>query len=188
MFSSSHTVVYNTFHPWRTVSYKPGLSANVMDEVCEMKLLYLGDYLFGELHRKNITSLPPPLILEEIQTAQVLHCDHNIPELYLEHVQCMALNSGNVNIPENLQTYVSSTDVTTILSSPTILDVDYVVEEQVKPDASPNSHNVSSVSETIGVLNVHNVIKMEPAQSESDILQTFAPDCELHMQISNIIS
>ena len=159
-----------------------------MDEVYETKLLYLGDYLFGELHRKNITSLPPPLILEEIQAARVLHCDHNIPELYLEHVQCTALNSGNVNIPENLQTYVSSTDITTILSTPTILDVDYVVEEQVKPDASPNSHYVSSVSETIGVVNVRNVRKTEPAQSESDILQTFAPDCELHMQISNIIS
>ena len=30
-----HTVVYNMFHPWRTISYKPGLSANVMDEACE---------------------------------------------------------------------------------------------------------------------------------------------------------
>ena len=64
-----HTVVYNTFHPWRTISYKPGLSANVMDEACETKLLYLGDYLFGELHRKNITSLPPPVILEDVQAA-----------------------------------------------------------------------------------------------------------------------
>ena len=44
------------------------------------------------------------------------------------------------------------------------------------------------MSKSIGVLNVHSVIKSKPAQSESEILQTHAPDCELHMQISNIIS
>ena len=64
-----HTVVYNSFHPWHTISYKPGLTADIMDEACETKLLYLSDYLFGELHGKNITSLPPPIVLEDIQEA-----------------------------------------------------------------------------------------------------------------------
>ena len=88
----------------------------------------------------------------------------------------------------NLQTYVSSTDVTTILGAPTLFDEDFVVKEEVKLDLSPHPLNAGPVSKTKGVLNVHNVIKSEPAQSESEILQTHAPDCELHMQISNIIS
>ena len=88
----------------------------------------------------------------------------------------------------NLQTYVSPTEVTTILGPPTLLDEHFVVEEKVKLDLSPHSLNAGPVSKTISVLDVHNVIKSEPAQSESEILQTHAPDCELHMQISNIIS
>ena len=44
-----HTIIYNQFHPWRTVALKPGLNINIIDETCETWLLFLSDSLFGEL-------------------------------------------------------------------------------------------------------------------------------------------
>ena len=132
-----HMVIYNSFHPWHTILYKPGLTADIMDEACKTKLLYVGDYLFGELHRKNITSLPAPIVLEDIQEARLLHCDHNIPELYLKHVRQTTFNTSNVNIVDNLQTFVSPLDTTVILgTSTTVFDPDFVPENDIKPDTS----------------------------------------------------
>ena len=30
-----HTIVYNMYHPWRTLSMKPGISSSVIKETCE---------------------------------------------------------------------------------------------------------------------------------------------------------
>ena len=80
-----HTIIYNLYHPWHTVALKLGISTNVLDETCETRLLYLGDSLFGELHRKNVTIPPVPINLDDVHQARILHCDNNIPEMYIEH-------------------------------------------------------------------------------------------------------
>ena len=109
-----HSIVYNMYHTWNTVSSKPGLAASVIEETCETRLLYLGGSLYGELFRKNL-SIPPAMInLDEVQAARILKCDNNIPELYLEHVNRTDLNAANVEIPVNLQSYVSPSDTTCI--------------------------------------------------------------------------
>ena len=157
-----------------------------MDEACETKLLYLGDYLFGELHRKNIISLPPPIFLEDIREACLLHCYHNIPELYLEHVRQTTFNSSNVNIVENLETFVSPTDTTVILGTTTLLDADFVPKEKIKPD--PNMVETNQEKTMPEAITWEHPIKKEPAESYSKILTSHSPNCELWMQITNIIS
>ena len=102
-----HTIIYNLYHPWCTVALKPGININVLDETCETRLLYLGDSLFGELHQKNITALPPPLNLDDVHWARILHCDNQVPEMYIEHVQRTDLNQHNVEVLVNLQTCVT---------------------------------------------------------------------------------
>ena len=78
-----HTIIYNLFHPWHTVALKPGLSINVIDKTCETRLLFLGDSLFGELVRKNVT-IPPSIIdLNDVHRARILHCDNTVPEMYI---------------------------------------------------------------------------------------------------------
>ena len=83
---------------------------------------------------------------------------------------------------------MSTTDVTTILGVPTILDKDFVTEKNIKSDPCPESQSSGPLPNTIGVLDLQPAVKSEPAQSESEILHTHALDCELHMQITNIIS
>ena len=73
---------------------------------------YISVSLFGELHRKNIENLPAPLNLTDVHQARLLHCDNNIPKMYIEHVQCTELNQHNIEIPVNLQTFISPLDRT----------------------------------------------------------------------------
>ena len=110
-----HTIIYNLYHPWCTVALKPGISTDVLDETCETRLLYLGESLFGKLHQKNVTSPPPLINLDDVQQARILHCDNNVPEMYIEHVTRTELNQHNAEVPVNLQTFVSPMDTTVFL-------------------------------------------------------------------------
>ena len=91
---------------------KPGMSPSVIEETCETRLLYLGGSLFGELFRNNVAIPVTVINLDDVQAARVLHCDYNILELYIEHVDRTDLNASNIQIPVNLQSYVSPTDTT----------------------------------------------------------------------------
>ena len=55
-----HTIAYTSFQPWCMVDMKPGFSSQKVLEACESKLLYLGDNLFRELHRKPVGNATPP--------------------------------------------------------------------------------------------------------------------------------
>ena len=132
------------------------------------------------------------MVLDEIREARILHCDHNIPELYLEHAQRTTFNANNVNVPINLQTYVSSTDTTWILGTiPTILDPDYlppgfIKSDPIEPSGMQGSMSLSKDTDVTSYLQT--TIKCEPAESMTEILDSHSPQCKLRMQITNIIS
>ena len=118
------------YHSWKTISSKPGLSPSVIEETCETRFLYLGGSLFGELFRKNVAIPNTPINVEDVQAARILRCDNNIPELYLKHVDRTELNASNIEIPVNLQSYMSPMDTTCILSKqPSIFDENYITTE-----------------------------------------------------------
>ena len=44
-----HCVVHTKWQPWHTVNPDAGLTFNMIEEMCETKLLYIGENLFGVL-------------------------------------------------------------------------------------------------------------------------------------------
>ena len=46
-----HCVVYTKWQPWHTVNPDAGLTVNMIEEMCETRLLFIGESLFGVLHR-----------------------------------------------------------------------------------------------------------------------------------------
>ena len=192
MLFRRHTIIYNLYHPWHTVALKPGININVLDETCETRLLYLGDSLFGELHRKNITNLPAPLDLTHVHQARLLHCDNNVPEMYIDHVQCTELNQHNVEIPVNLQTFVSPLDRTVFLQpNSTLFDPDYFPEQSVSPSTNLTQDTNTSIISEYSVTNQvkqEPQIKTEPELMVGSVLAEHSPSCQLRLQISNIIS
>ena len=94
-----HTIAYTAYQPWCTIDMKPGFSSKKVLEACEIKLLYLGDNLFGELHRKPVGNLLQPCIdFGEVQEARHLYRDPNLLEMYIEHTSSSDLNTANTQI------------------------------------------------------------------------------------------
>ena len=46
-----HCVVYTKWQPWHTVNPDAGLTFNMIEEMCETRLLFIGENLFGVLCR-----------------------------------------------------------------------------------------------------------------------------------------
>ena len=93
-----HALVYTHYQPWCTVDIKPGMSSNKIEEVCETKLLYLGDNLYDELHHINAVEPVPKIMLQDIQAARVLYRDVNLHEMYIMHVERSDYNRSNTSI------------------------------------------------------------------------------------------
>ena len=91
-----HTIAYTAFQPWCTVDMKPGLTSQKVLEACETKLLYLGDNLIGELHRKPVGNIQLPLInLGELHAARQLYKEPNFMEMYIKHTSSSDFNISN---------------------------------------------------------------------------------------------
>ena len=192
------------------MALKPGININVLDETCETRLLYLRDSLFSELHQKNITALPPPLNSDDVHCARILHCDNQVPEMYIEHVQCTDLNQHNVEVLVNLQTNISPMDRTIFLQEkPTLFDVNYVPphddvptgsstgnskgssKDATWPSVSIQAHHLDTYT-TLTPLNEQikqeSDIKTEPAETATTILAEHSPHCQLRLEISKVFS
>ena len=80
-----HTIIHNAIQPWFTLKRTSGMTFNVICEISETHLLYLGNNAFCELHRKPTNIVCPEIVLlEEIQYTRELYHDHNIPEMYIK--------------------------------------------------------------------------------------------------------
>ena len=76
-----HCVIYTKWQPWHTMNPDSGLTFNMVEEMCETKLLYFGENLFGVLHRLPLNRpITPPIVLPDVQASRVLTRDssHNI--------------------------------------------------------------------------------------------------------------
>ena len=134
--------------------------------------------------------------LEDVQATRTLHCDNNIPKLYLEHVDRTELNASNAEILVNLQSYVSPTDTTHVLSTkPSIFDESYIATKGLEPKTEPDlQHNLNcTITESMGsalgeVMFPAPIVKHEHADNLKDLITQHSPQCELHMHITNIVS
>ena len=82
-FFRRHSIIHNAICPWFTLKRTGGMTFNIICEISETHLLYLGNNAFGELHRKSINAVHPEIVLlEEIHYTRELYQDHNIPEIY----------------------------------------------------------------------------------------------------------
>ena len=172
---------------------KPGFSSKKVLEACKTKLIYLGDNLFGELHRKPVRILLQPHIdLGEVQEACHLHRDPNLLEMYIEHISSSDLNASNTHIVRGEQTYVSPTDVTHFLpSQPSIFDADYIPESKVEPTdngAITSFAITESLGSTLGEIVFPVPVKQELPDSEWNIISTHSPTYQLRLQIANTYS
>ena len=133
---------------------------------------------------------------EELQRARILHCENNILKMYVKHVECSYLNTGNINVSVNLQTFVSPTDTTHILNiRPTVFDDNYIPEEKVDLDLLPGfKYTITeSMGSSLGEISFPSsdrkiTVKQEPVETVGDILMHHSPECQLCVQITNIIS
>ena len=179
-----HTIIYTTFQPWCTISIRPGMHPEIVEEACETKLVYLGGTLFGELRRKPLTITPwPQLNINEIQTARILHQDTNLMEMYIEHATSSELNVSNENIVRNVQTFLSPSDTTRILpANPTVFDPDYLPDSKIEPDVLDQNTMfmvTESMGSHLGEISFPSIIKDEPVETLEEVLTTHTPSCQL---------
>ena len=70
-----HCVVYTEWKPWHTVQPKVGQSFNMI-KMCETKLLYIAENLFGVLKRLLLNRLDtPPIVLSDVQSSRIIDRD-----------------------------------------------------------------------------------------------------------------
>ena len=188
-----HCIVYTMYQLWCTVYVKPGMRAEVVEEACESKLVFLGDNLFGELRRKPLTMvIPPPINLDEIQMARDLHRDPNLMEMYIVHTESSELNRQNVNIVRQEQTFIAASDTTRILPyEPTVFDIDYFPESKVEPGPSEEGTFFTlteSLGSTLGEITFPVPVKAEPSETVSEILTTHSLQCQLCTHVRDYMS
>ena len=71
-----HCIVYTKWQPWHTVNTESKHDPNTIEEMCETKLLFLGNDLYGELHRLPMTQIPQtPCSLVDIQSSRIIDLD-----------------------------------------------------------------------------------------------------------------
>ena len=188
-----HCIVYTMYQPWCTVDVKPGMRAEVVEEACESKFVFLGDNLFGELRRKPLTMvIPPPINLDEIQMARQLHRDPNLMEMYIVHTESSELNRQNVNIVRQEQTFIAASDTTRILpNEPTVFDTNYIPESKVEPGPSEEGTLFTlteSLGSTLGEITFPMPVKAEPSETVREVLSTHSPQCQLLIHVRDYMS
>ena len=113
--------------------------------------------------------------------------------MYIKHVQCTECNQHNVEVPVNLQTFISPLDKTVFLQkNTTLFDPDYNPEQS----GGPSGLNITqdTTSSVIGEYSVTGQIKQElkrksePVMTVGNVLTEHSLHCQLRIQISNIIS
>ena len=168
-----------------------------MEEACETKLVYLGDNLFRELLRKPVQLNIAPSNLDEIQRVRILHREHNLGKMFIEHAEATDMNMQNANVVRNITDYITPTDTITVMSSKrTVFDVDYIPETKVEDPDSVNTNYV--LNETIGssmgeIVFPAPVVKTETPETDihdsvNSILVEHSPQCQLRLQITSISS
>ena len=71
-----HCIVYTKWQPWHTVNMESKHDPNTIEEMCETKLLFLGNDLYGELHRLPMNHIPQtPCSLADIQSSRLIDLD-----------------------------------------------------------------------------------------------------------------
>ena len=117
---------------------------------------------------------------------------YHVPEMYIEHVLCTDLNQHNVEVPVNLQTYVSPMDRTIFFQEkPTLFDADY---EPPQDDTHTGSSTGNTLTAVIGEVSLteqvkqESDIKIEPPETDTTILAGHSPQCQLRLEISKVIT
>ena len=71
-----HCIVYTKWQPWYTINPESGLSLNMIEEMCETKLLFIGENLFGVLRRLPLEQpITPPIVLADVHTGRLFTQD-----------------------------------------------------------------------------------------------------------------
>ena len=71
-----HCIVYTKWQPWHSVNPTAGQTFNMIEEMCETKLLYIGENLFGVLRRLPLDRpITPPIVLSDVQNARLIDRD-----------------------------------------------------------------------------------------------------------------
>ena len=156
----------------------------IVEEACEMKLVYLGGTQFGELRHKPLTITPWPQVnIDEIQSARILHRDANLMEMYIEHATSSELNVSNVHVVRNVQTFLSLSDTTRILpANPTVFDPDYLSDSKIEPDVLDQNTMFTiteSMGSQLGEISFPSIIKDDPDETVGEVLTTHSPSCQL---------
>ena len=162
----------------------------MVEEACETRLVYLGDNLFGELKRKPLTMTAWPQVdIDEIQAARILHRDPNLMEMYIEHAASTDFNTQNTNIVRNVQTFLSPSDITTILPPvSTVFNTDYILENKVEPDIIDRNTVFTlteSMGSNLGEISFPSTVKDELSEMVEQVLSTHSPSCQLRCGIES---
>ena len=98
-------VVYTKWQLWHTVNPKVGHTFNMIEEMCEMKLLYIGENLFGVLRCLPLDRpITPPIVLSDIQNAWII--DRDVSENI--HLTITGLTRQREVTPSNTSTAPTS--------------------------------------------------------------------------------
>ena len=184
-----HCIVYTKWQPWYTVKPEAGRAANTIEEMCQTKLLYLGNDLYGELHRLPLSRVPEtPCSLRDIQSGRLVDRDTTDYNIHLTVIG-VSKQTGTSNEPV-------ATDRSEDTNTGTTTDVDtkpgtkafdvfsdeyarFLAIPKQEPGETPVSLEIKTEPDETGTLIITDVRTIGHIEGESSITQV-DPKCVLH--------
>ena len=179
-----NALVFTGIRPWSTLKKTPNMTLNIVSEMCETLLLYLGNNLYGELHRRPFRILvEPKLNLSEMQATRPLFRDTK------EHVMwVVVLRTTDYEPcirPEEI-TEITEIKQETDEVNVSLFSDSYAADIKVEPDWSSKPTGIKIGHLTISPSNISKEIKQELIDySPSEILERHSSMCAVSQLVQH---
>ena len=194
-----HCIVYTKWQPWFTPKPSQGQTLNNIEEMCETKLLFIGNELFGELHRLPLDRvLDTPSSLKDIQNGCVIDRDINTHTMHLTVIgvenQSSATRSNNSDSepstkPQSESTTIDIKPPMVCGENPFNVFSDVYTSYMAVPKVEPNIPiKAEAVEPLSGELPITNVWTLGTAVKTESTIITVDPHCVFHCENPTLLA
>ena len=179
-----NALVFTSIRPWSTLKKTPNMTLNIVSEMCETLLLYLGKNLYGELHRRPFRILiEPKLNLSEIQATRPLFRDKKKHDMW---VVVLRMTDYEPCIRPEEITEITEIKQETDEVNVSLFSDSYAANIKVEPDWSSKPTGIKIGHLTISPGNVSKEIKQELIDcSPSEILERHSSTCAVSQLVQH---
>ena len=168
-----NALVFTGIRPWTTLKKTPNMTLSIVSEMCETVLLYLGNNLYGELHRRPFSiNIAPKLKLHEVQATRPIFRDNKA------HVMWVVVLRTT-----EFETSIRPDEITEIDIQPDLDDLNKTLFSDSYAAAikiEPSESGIKIGHLTISPSNVTKEVKQELIDSTPrEILERHSTTCEV---------